>query len=309
VALRRAARLLADDGTVIVSLPNITHGAIRLSLLEGRFRYQESGPLSSTPLRFFDRAGAEQLMRDAGLVIGERLRVSRGLHDTDIPVSTTGLAAAVLDSLARDPDATTYQFVFVARPQRASAAMATGAMLPERLLGELDALRTRLDEAETQARTLAADHDRLVRAQEQREASDHGRMIELTTARARAEHERDELKAELAQRMHEAHQRQLEIRHCKADLAVKQAFIDDLREELRATTRRFEVELRDAGEAARSLQERHDRLAVEVRALEVYAGSASFRVVERLIAGVKRIPFVYPAARAVTRMIAGRRGA
>lgn len=307
VALRRAARLVAADGTVIVSLPNITHGAIRLSLLEGRFRHQDSGPLRSTPLRFFDRAGAEQLMRDAGLVIGERLRVSRGLHDTEIPVSTTGFAPAVLDTLARDPDAATYQFVFVARPQREPLSVATGATLAERLLDELDALRTRLAEAETQARTLATDRDRLARSQEQRAANDRGQITDLTTATARVEHERNELTAELERRMREAHQRQLEIRHCKADLAVKQAFIDDLREELRTTSRQCETNLRDAREAARALQERGDRLEAEVEGLTIYANSASFRVVEHVIAGLKRIPIVYPAARALVRAIAGGR--
>jgi 2-polyprenyl-3-methyl-5-hydroxy-6-metoxy-1,4-benzoquinol methylase len=339
-ALRRAAQHVADDGVVIISLPNITHGAIRLSLLEGRFRYQETGPLDSTHLRFFDRAGAEQLVHDAGLVIGERLRVSRGLHETEVPVMADDIAPELLATITRDPDATTYQFVFVARPQRRSAAVPPGAMLPERLLGELDALKIRFAEVEQYARNLANDRERLLALQAQREEelgsatrqheeelgratrqheeeldratekrdAEHRRHIEeLTAAATIVEHQRDELRAELERRMLEAHQRKLEIRHCKADLAVKQAFIDELREELQSESSKFEAAMHDARESAQSLRAWGDRLEAEVTGLRVYASSAGFRLVERVIAALKRIPFAYSAARALVRAIAGDR--
>lgn len=46
-------RFLADDGIIIVSVPNVAHLAIRLMLLAGRFDYMDRGILDQTHLRFF----------------------------------------------------------------------------------------------------------------------------------------------------------------------------------------------------------------------------------------------------------------
>ena len=112
--LKCAASYLTPGGIAVVSIPNVTHGALRLSLLEGRFNYTEQGLLDRTHLRFFDRHAAEQLISEAGLTISQHLRVRRELEETEIAVNKDGLPIELLQSLASDPDATTYQFVFVA---------------------------------------------------------------------------------------------------------------------------------------------------------------------------------------------------
>lgn len=58
--------LLIDNGFILASIPNISHGAIRLSLLQGKFDYQEFGILDSTHLRFFTRTSVIRLFHDAG---------------------------------------------------------------------------------------------------------------------------------------------------------------------------------------------------------------------------------------------------
>ena len=296
--LARAARHLAERGFVVVSLPNITHGAIRLSLLQGRFRYQETGPLDNTHLRFFDRAGAEQLIAGAGLAIRQRLRVSRALHETEVPVSTDGVAPELLETVTRDPDATTYQFVFVAgpngRPERPSATAAGGAMLAERLLADLESLKARFTEVEGFAHNLSADREGLRSALEQQQ---HRHAAELDALRAEGSGlaaAREELRRELELRMHEAQQRQLELKHAKLDIAVKEGFVHELRQELQTT----------ASELGRLTAEGH-RLEAELAALRRYANSAGFRLTASVIAGLKRIPFVFAPARWLVRSFAG----
>jgi 2-polyprenyl-3-methyl-5-hydroxy-6-metoxy-1,4-benzoquinol methylase len=142
--LRRASRHLNPAGIVVVSLPNVTHGALRLNLLRGHFEYTPVGLLDRTHLRFFDRRSAEQLMADGGLVISERLRVKRGLNETEIPVAQDEIPPAFIEMIERDPDATTYQFVFVARRADVDAPASTSAMLTDRLLAENEALRAQL---------------------------------------------------------------------------------------------------------------------------------------------------------------------
>src|ERR1700730_5104565 len=64
--LKRYADLLKPDGTVIVSLPNVGLWSVRLGLLFGGFRYQDSGVLDRTHLRFFTRRSALEMLRSAG---------------------------------------------------------------------------------------------------------------------------------------------------------------------------------------------------------------------------------------------------
>ena len=63
----RLAQLLAPSGVLIASIPNVQciHNVRRL--LRGRWDYQDSGLLDRTHLRFFTRATAISLIRDAGL--------------------------------------------------------------------------------------------------------------------------------------------------------------------------------------------------------------------------------------------------
>src|SRR5581483_7796174 len=65
--LRRYTELLKPGGTVIVSLPNVGLWSVRLALLFGRFRYQDTGVLDRTHLRFFTRGSAVEMLREAGL--------------------------------------------------------------------------------------------------------------------------------------------------------------------------------------------------------------------------------------------------
>ena len=298
--LARAARHLAEAGFVVVSVPNVTHGAIRLSLLQGHFRYQETGPLDNTHLRFYDRAGAEQLIGAAGLVIRQRLRVSRALHETEVRVVTDGVAPELLETITRDPDATTYQFVFVAgrdgKPGLAPNAGIAGDMLPERLLAELEAVKSRFKDVEQYARNLADERAPLLAA--------HARQAEVERQLASTA---AELRAELERRMGEARQRHLELVHAKLDIAVKEGFVHELRQELQSIVSSHEASMSKLESENRRIIGERDGLRVELAALQRYANSAGFRLVERLIRAFKSIPLVYPAARAIVRIVAGKR--
>jgi SAM-dependent methyltransferase len=58
-------RFLAPDGAVVVSIPNVAHIWIRLSLLAGRFEYGDRGILDRTHLRFFTERSLRALLREA----------------------------------------------------------------------------------------------------------------------------------------------------------------------------------------------------------------------------------------------------
>ena len=68
-ALSFTRELLAPDGVVIVSLPNVAAWPVRFGLLAGRFEYADYGILDRTHLRFFTRASAHRLADSAGFRI------------------------------------------------------------------------------------------------------------------------------------------------------------------------------------------------------------------------------------------------
>jgi 2-polyprenyl-3-methyl-5-hydroxy-6-metoxy-1,4-benzoquinol methylase len=64
--LRRVAAQLKPGGLAFVSLPNIAHWRMRISLLRGRFEYTDTGLLDRTHLRFYTWKTAHELFTAGG---------------------------------------------------------------------------------------------------------------------------------------------------------------------------------------------------------------------------------------------------
>ncbi|MHB1502446.1 MAG: class I SAM-dependent methyltransferase [Acidimicrobiales bacterium] len=146
--LARIHSVLADRGFVIVSVPNITHAAVKLQLLDGRFTYTEEGLLDSTHVHFFDIASLTALFAATGFEIMELDRVTRPPEATEIPVDLGAVPPGVIEAVHSDPEAETYQFVATAAPT-GSRALVEPLLLPARIL-------------QARVRELAAERDALV---------------------------------------------------------------------------------------------------------------------------------------------------
>jgi chromosome segregation ATPase len=151
------------------------------------------------------------------------------------------LSPELLQSLARDPDATTYQFVFVAEPASGVQESASNGMLSERLIAENDSLRALYRELERYTRSLEAEqeprNDSATRALKQ--CQDELARTQDSHARAAAEVlevrlERDEMRQELVRRVAEAHQMHEDLRHCKSEVVIKEAYVAHLRQQVLA---------------------------------------------------------------------------
>jgi 2-polyprenyl-3-methyl-5-hydroxy-6-metoxy-1,4-benzoquinol methylase len=68
-ALRSLGRALAPGGVVVMSVPNVAHLWMRLSLLAGRFEYAERGILDRTHLRFYTERSLRALLAEADLTV------------------------------------------------------------------------------------------------------------------------------------------------------------------------------------------------------------------------------------------------
>ncbi len=65
--LRKVARVLSPTGLMIMSIPNVRYYLIWAMLSAGRWKYDDSGVLDRTHIRFFTAYEMRALVRDAGL--------------------------------------------------------------------------------------------------------------------------------------------------------------------------------------------------------------------------------------------------
>lgn len=115
-ALRDARTLLRPGGRIVVSIPNVAHGAVRLALLGGRWDYTDQGLLDRTHVRFFTLESVCELLEDAGLVI-EVLRstVVDPVEAPEIALDDDLLPFSVVEWVRDQPGALDYQYVAAAR--------------------------------------------------------------------------------------------------------------------------------------------------------------------------------------------------
>ena len=125
--LERMKPVLADRGWGVISLPNVAHLSLRLSLLKGHFNYTDVGLLDRTHLRFFDRAGVDDLLREAGWGMFDLARVTRRLGTTEIHIDDVDPELA--RQLESETEGLTYQFVVCAAPL-GSAVLERPPVLP-----------------------------------------------------------------------------------------------------------------------------------------------------------------------------------
>jgi len=122
--LQKLKRRLSSSGHFVVSLPNVAHGSVRLSLLEGRFTYVKEGLVDASHLRFFTLDSIQELFNRNGLEIRDLHRTRTGFFDTEILLSPAEITASTVRRLLQDAEASTYQFVFRAVPSGRSNSLA-----------------------------------------------------------------------------------------------------------------------------------------------------------------------------------------
>lgn len=71
--LRRVRSAISPDGCVLVCIPNAQHWSVQFCLMSGQFRYQDSGLLDRTHLRWFTRTTLLEMFRDTGWAVAEGL--------------------------------------------------------------------------------------------------------------------------------------------------------------------------------------------------------------------------------------------
>jgi methionine biosynthesis protein MetW len=162
-------QLLAPGGHVLISLPNIAIWNVRLSIMAGRFQYQDTGTLDRTHIRFFTRATFRKFTRETGLAVSSS-RITPGILRPFVPLikkvyGRAGLtdgqqdSASIMESRPYQfylkwfypieraisslwPGLLAFQFVILAEPENSIShqlhALQTGISVPEEFLEKQD---------------------------------------------------------------------------------------------------------------------------------------------------------------------------
>ena len=265
--------LLAPNGYIVVSLPHIAHGDVRLSLLSGQFPYSDRGLLDKTHLRFFTRSTILELFGSTGFNIDEIYGTTAPLGTTELGVDLSRFTSEVLKAVHQAPDSDVYQFVVKATPVEMPNRSLLEEIDPKRndatredLLFELSAINSVLQATRNQ-----------IKLQELQLSEANGSISALTQKLQAAE--QDLLLGRLEQKDY--------IIGKLAELGEARSRLEILEEQSNETLKRLEVEMTRAFNAETRLVELEPtvteirRLRDEVRMLR---HSRSFRLGRHLTA-------------------------
>ena len=119
--------LLTPDGYVVISLPNVAHGDVRLSLLTGTFDYSDTGLLDRTHLRFFTRSSIHTFLHQSHFQVDAIFGSTASIGATEFGPPKAGVPAEAIEFVQKDPDALVYQFIVKAIPEQFERSAVTTA--------------------------------------------------------------------------------------------------------------------------------------------------------------------------------------
>ncbi len=109
--------LLKDAGYLLLSIPNGTHGALALELLDGKWEYRETGLMDRTHLHFYDKESLSDLLESCGWYVAQLDRVVIHPRDTEMNTPWDRYPREVTAYLEKvNPEYKTYQFIVKAHP-------------------------------------------------------------------------------------------------------------------------------------------------------------------------------------------------
>lgn len=113
--LKKAKSLLKQDGSILLSVPNLAHNSVAISLLNNEFEYTSTGLLDNTHIHFFTKNSLDHAMERCGLIVAKRFATYAPAGTTEIPVTNTSVAGIDESYWKSRPLGEVYQYVYEAK--------------------------------------------------------------------------------------------------------------------------------------------------------------------------------------------------
>ena len=128
--LVRSTALLADDGAVLVSLPNVTNNDVIAKMLAGSFDYTPTGLLDETHIRFFGPNNIESFFTQASLSITMFDYTTSDFFGSEQRAASEVVDERTNEILQAHAWGSVYQFVIVAKK---TASISPNSIVPVKL--------------------------------------------------------------------------------------------------------------------------------------------------------------------------------
>lgn len=109
--LRQMTTLVKPDGSVVLSLPMVTHASVGAMMLSGQFRYGDWGLLDRTHIQFFGLLDIQRLVADANLAIIHAEFFEKLPEETEFADLWEKIPPSSQKSLLEPPHSLVYQCV------------------------------------------------------------------------------------------------------------------------------------------------------------------------------------------------------
>lgn len=113
--LINAGKLLRQDGSLIVSVPNLAHNSVIISLLNNEFEYTDTGLLDNTHIHFFTKNSLENIMLKTGFTVINRYATYAPVGSTEIKADTKDVSGIDESFWNTRPLGEVYQYVYEAK--------------------------------------------------------------------------------------------------------------------------------------------------------------------------------------------------
>ena len=110
--LKSIKSFLKDDGSILVSIPNIAHNAIVIGLLNNEFNYGPTGLLDDTHIRFYTKKTFENLIKKCEYYRFYETAIFMVPENTEFGYKYTQLPESVADYIVKQPYGEVYQLIY-----------------------------------------------------------------------------------------------------------------------------------------------------------------------------------------------------
>ncbi len=110
--LDRCKAVIAEGGNILVSVPNVSHNSVIISLINDEFEYNPIGLLDNTHIKFFTRKSFAKMAERVGwAVVGEKAKYIR-VGENEISISYQDVSKEVFKELVKRDNGDVYQYMF-----------------------------------------------------------------------------------------------------------------------------------------------------------------------------------------------------
>lgn len=116
--LTEAKAFLKQEGTILLSVPNLAHNSVLIDLMNNKFQYRPTGLLDDTHIHFFTRTGLDEMIKSAELYPVKQMATYAQVGAIEIENSTDDVKEINRGFWNRRKYGEIYQYVYIVSQNR-----------------------------------------------------------------------------------------------------------------------------------------------------------------------------------------------